>query len=66
MKNIKGFIDCFCDFMADPENLTLDEIKTELKDIGIDSKKFEEKTKEMIKRLKRSNIHSKPQTKGHT
>lgn len=52
-KNHKNFIDCLLGFLSDPEGLALDEIRVELKDLGIDSKKVEVITKKMINKKRR-------------
>lgn len=49
-KNQKNFMECFCDFMSDPENLTQEEIRTELKDLGIDTEQLEIRVAEIVKR----------------
>lgn len=49
-KDRKSFVDCFSDFMSDPENFTQDELLSELKDQGIDVTKLEMRVAEIVKK----------------
>lgn len=49
-KNRKSFMECFYDFMSDPENLTQEEIRAELKDLGVDTDQLEMRVAEIVKK----------------
>lgn len=45
--NREGILETFFNFIADPEGMTLDEIKEELISYGVDPKELEKKVKEL-------------------
>jgi len=49
-KNNKSFIECFCNFMSDPENLNQEDIKYELEEIGVDTNKLTNRALEIVKK----------------
>ncbi len=49
-KNRKSFMECFYDFMGDPENLNPEEIRAELKDLGVDTDQLEMRVAEIVKK----------------
>lgn len=49
-KNRKSFIECFYSFMSDPENLTQEEIRTELEELGVDTNQLETRVAEIVKK----------------
>lgn len=49
-KNRKSFIECFFNFLSDPENLTQEEIRSELKNQGIDTDKLEKRVEEIVRK----------------
>lgn len=48
MKKDKGFIESFCDFMAEPEGLTREELVAELEDHGIDIASLQKRVAEIV------------------
>ena len=48
MKKDKGFIESFCDFMAEPEGLTREELVAELEDHGIDITSLQKRVAEIV------------------
>jgi hypothetical protein len=46
----KGFIECFSDFISEPDNLTQEELLAELKEEGIDFVKLEERVSEIVRK----------------
>ena len=48
-KNRKSFVESFYNFISDPENLTQEEIRAELKDLGVDTDQLEMKVAEIVK-----------------
>lgn len=48
-KNRKSFMECFYSFMSDPENLTQEEIRTELEELGVDTNQLETRVAEIVK-----------------
>jgi ABC-type phosphate transport system auxiliary subunit len=49
-RNHKDFTECFYEFMSDPENLTQDELRAELTDMGIYTDKLEKRITEIVKK----------------
>jgi hypothetical protein len=50
MKKNKGFIESFCDFMAESEGLTREELVAELEDYGIDVASLQKKVTEIVRK----------------
>ncbi len=48
-KNRKSFMECFCDFMSDPENLPQEEVRAELKDLVVNTDQLEMMVAEIAK-----------------
>jgi hypothetical protein len=49
-RNHKDFAECFYQFMSDPENLTQEELRAELIDLGIDTDQLEKRITEIVKK----------------
>jgi len=49
-KNRKSFIECFSDFMGDPEGLTREELVAALEEQGIDTAQLEKRGAEVVRR----------------
>ena len=48
MKKDKGFIESFCDFMAEPEGLTMEDLVDELEDHGIDVASLQKRVAKVV------------------
>jgi len=48
MKKDKGFIESFCDFMAEPEGLTMEDLVDELEDHSIDVASLQKRVAEVV------------------
>lgn len=48
-KNRKSFVECFYNFMSDPENLSQEEIRTELEELGVDTNQLVLRVAEIVK-----------------
>lgn len=47
--NHKSFVECFYNFISDPENLTQEEIRTELEELGVDTNQLVLRITEIVK-----------------
>jgi len=50
MEKNKGFIESFCEFMAEPEGLSREELSAELEDYGIDVAGLQKRVSEIVRK----------------
>lgn len=49
-KDRKSFMECFSDFISEPENLTQEELLTELQEEGIDTVQLDKRVTEIVRK----------------
>lgn len=49
-KKKKGFLECFSDFLSDPEGLSSEDLDAELREQGIDVERLEQKAIEIVRK----------------